>query len=62
MDEVRDSKTRPPRQPRLNLSRVMSFPYEGKGDRFAVDEVNMSPAPLRGASKDALGTRSHAHF
>ena len=25
------------------------LPLEGKGDRSAVDEVNMRPAPLRGA-------------
>ena len=35
---------------RLNLDRAIVLPLEGKGDRSAVDEVNISPAPLRGAS------------
>ena len=26
-----------------NLERINTFPYEGKGDRFAVDEVCDSP-------------------
>ena len=28
---------------------IKSFPYEGKGDRSAVDEVTCRPAPLREA-------------
>ena len=34
---------------RLRSGRIV-LPLEGKGDRSAVDEVNISPAPLRGAS------------
>ena len=32
-----------------NLDRAIVLPLEGKGDRSAVDEVNIRPAPLRGA-------------
>ena len=37
-------------QSRINLSGVKAFPYEGKGDRFAVDEVKTASAvaPMRG--------------
>ena len=49
MDEVCDSKTRPTLEVTPNLERAIVLPLEGKGDRSAVDEVNMSPAPLRGA-------------
>ena len=37
---------------RLILDGAIVLPLEGKGDRSAVDEVNCSPAPLRGASKN----------
>ena len=34
------------------LERTIVLPLEGKGDRSAVDEVNIRPAPLREASID----------
>ena len=40
---ARQGKSRP------NLNRAIVLPLEGKGDRFAVDEVTCTPAPLRGA-------------
>ena len=39
MDEVRDSRGRPTIEVTPNLGGVKAFPYEGKGDRSAVDEV-----------------------
>ena len=49
MDEVCDSNGCPTLQVKPILSRAIVLPLEGKGDRSAVDEVNIRPAPLRGA-------------
>ena len=43
----------PEKRASLN-ERVFVLPLEGKGDRFAVDEVTCSPAPLREAFYAAI--------
>ena len=50
VDEVCDSPERPTLAAKPHHKRRIVLPLEGKGDRSAVDEVNMRPDPLREAS------------
>ena len=54
MDEVCGSPNRPTFAAKPTLERAIVLPLEGKGDRFAVDEVKMrTVAPSRSVKKRA---------
>ena len=59
---ARDSTDRPPGKVSLLFERAIVLPLEGKGDRFAVDEVKMRTAPLRGACNSSLLTPHSSLF